>query len=491
MKRYRSFLPVAIATAFAVTTGLSTTALPPAEVERSIRPKSTHADLFPVKPSSNDRYLVDAKGNPFMIQGDTAWKIMGQLKKRDASFYLDERRQQGFNAILVQAISSAKSEDPPNNAYGDAPFTTPGDLSTPNDKYFAYFDWVLKEAAKDGILVFAVPAWLGARPEIGWSAEIENSGPVKSREYGRYLGERYKKFKNLVWVGVGDRTPAPGSALETNAVEILKGIKDEASPSQLMTVHLKRGSSARETAAFEPYTDLDEVYAANLPYVGALRRYGASDPKPTYLIEAYYEGYVLASGCSQTPGTPAVQRRQAYWTMTSGATGHFYGNHGIFTFGWDGNPNPENRSWKDRLGDPGTRDMKHLKSLFSGLPWYDLVPDATNAVVTAGRGTKAIEDPKVSQCKDSSGNDYVTAARTADGKLVVAYVPPTGIADTRTITVDMAKLSGPATARWFNPNTGELTAISGSPFANSGPRDFTTPGHNGDNTNDWVLLLSV
>jgi len=34
------------------------------------------------------------------------------------------------------------------------------------------------------------------------------------------------------------------------------------------------------------------------------------------------------------------------------------------------------------------------------------------------------------------------------------------------------------TARWFDPTSGTFTAISGSPFANTGSHNFTTPGNN-------------
>jgi len=69
---------------------------------------------------------------------------------------------------------------------------------------------------------------------------------------------------------------------------------------------------------------------------------------------------------------------------------------------------------------------------------------------------------------------------------VMAYVP-----SARTITVDMTQLSGPATARWYDPAAGTFTGIAGSPFANSGSRDFTTPGINADEESDWVLVLEV
>src|SRR6185295_14131417 len=83
-------------------------------------------------------------------------------------------------------------------------------------------------------------------------------------------------------------------------------------------------------------------------------------------------------------------------------------------------------------------------------------------------------------------NDFLTAARTLDGKLAVIFTPVT-----RTFSVDMSRLSAPATARWFDPSRGTYIAIAGSPFANSGSRSFSTPGNNGDGDGGWVLALET
>jgi hypothetical protein len=106
------------------------------------------------------------------------------------------------------------------------------------------------------------------------------------------------------------------------------------------------------------------------------------------------------------------------------------------------------------------------------------VPDQTHAVVTTGYGTfDSNPDPF-----DTS--DYVTTARTGDGKLAVAYVPTGG-----TLGVDLAQLAGSVTARWYDPSNGTYSAIQGSPFANQGSHSFTTPGKNHDGDPDWVLVL--
>jgi hypothetical protein len=59
----------------------------------------------------------------------------------------------------------------------------------------------------------------------------------------------------------------------------------------------------------------------------------------------------------------------------------------------------------------------------------------------------------------------------------------------RTLTVDLSKLSGPVTAQWYDPSNGSYLTVPGSPFANSGPQDFTPIGTNAEGDGDWVLVL--
>jgi len=62
----------------------------------------------------------------------------------------------------------------------------------------------------------------------------------------------------------------------------------------------------------------------------------------------------------------------------------------------------------------------------------------------------------------------------------------------RTVTVDLGRMSGPVTARWIDPTNGQFQTISGSPFANTGPQDFASPGTNSDGSStDWVLELQA
>ena len=156
--------------------------------------------------------------------------------------------------------------------------------------------------------------------------------------------------------------------------------------------------------------------------------------------------------------------------MLSGASGQFYGSKYTWTF---------SAGWQNNLNTPGAAQFGYMSNFFASRPWHNLVPDQDHTVVTAGYGT-------YSAAGEVNTNDYLTAARTLDGTVVIAYMPTS-----RTISVDLSKLSGVATARWYDPSNGTYTAIAGAPFANTGTRNFSPPGNNHDGDTDWVLVLEV
>jgi hypothetical protein len=162
--------------------------------------------LYPVRVGPDHRHLVDQRGAPFLIHGDMPWSLIVALTEEEAERYLENRRQKGFNSIVVNLIEH-KFRGPANRS-GEGPFTTPGDFSTPNERYFQHVDWVLRKAGEKGIQVFLDPVYLGYRgTDEGWIEEVLANGPEKCRNWGRYVGRRYRSFDNLVWVMGADRNP--------------------------------------------------------------------------------------------------------------------------------------------------------------------------------------------------------------------------------------------------------------------------------------------
>jgi hypothetical protein len=159
-----------------------------------------------------------------------------QLNLQETEFYLDRRKAQGFNSILVNLIEHKFSRNPPGNASGDEPFLKPDGFLTPNEAYFAHSDAVIEMAARKGMLVFLAPAYLGWNGGGGGGGVpgIRVMGAEKLRQYGRFVGNRYKHCGNIVWVVGGDFTPPWNYRWSVDA--LAEGIR-EGGANQLMTAH--------------------------------------------------------------------------------------------------------------------------------------------------------------------------------------------------------------------------------------------------------------
>lgn len=421
------------------------------------------APTYPVKIGPTGRYLVDQKGVPFLIAGESPQAMMVNVPEKDAELFFKNRQSHGFNTVWINLICAKYTggRDDSSTFDGLKPFKTEGDFSQPNEEYFARCDRIIRLAAKYDMLVMLDPAETGSYLEL-----MQKNGVDKCRAYGRYLGKRYKSFDNVLWFHGNDYAQdTPDNDKLVTAIAL--GIKDE-DDRHLHTIEIdwkRTSSTSLDNARWAPLVGLSAAYTYNPVYVPILRDYNRKTDRrvPTFMVESSYEFEHLDGA---RLGTPKQLRLQEYSSILSGAAGQLYGNK----YTWPFLP-----GWKERLDTPGAKQMLHVQALFEPRAWYDLVPDQDGSVVTEGRGK-------------FGGFDYVTAARTPDGKLVMAYLP-----DKRTITVDMTKLSGLVIARWYDPASGKFQEIASSPFANQGTKRFTSPEANADGTGneDWVLVLEA
>lgn len=423
---------------------------------------------FPLHVSSSKRFLEDAHGIPFRIQGEGAWSLIANLTAPEVDLYLEDRAKKGFNTVLVNLLEHRYAEKAPNNRAGAAPFRTPGDFSTPDTAYFDFAEAVVEKARARDFLVLLVPAYPGFRcPSVpspeneGWSAEMGKTSPEACFSYGRRVGQRFGKYDNVVFVQGGDCMPTPGSALEACALSVLKGIQQVATAS-LETGHFSPNTTSLDEASFAPFMQLDAVYQYATPHSACRRAYVHTPPLPAFLIESGYEN-------ERIQGSEPPTRKYLYWGALNCTAGVVFGSRPIWFFG---------EGWKQSLHSPAAHDVARLGRLFDTLPWQDLIPSGVagmRTLVTAGAGTPG-------------GQDEVVAAATKDGLALVAYVPPGNGWGGRDIVVDVRALAGAATARWYNPSRGAAVPIGRVP--NTTPWWFTTPGDNGSGYDDWVLVLT-
>jgi uncharacterized protein DUF4038/collagenase-like protein with putative collagen-binding domain len=440
---------------------------------------SASAPAYPLKVSANRRYLVDQNNVPFLIAGDVPQALVTMISTADAAGYLDNRRAHGFNAMWINVLTAGPyyTDSPENGSTYDGivPFTgylsggtdaAHYDLSKPNEAYFARVDQMLALAADRGLVVFLIPIETGQ-----WVPTLRNNGVAAAGVYGQYLGKRYKRFNNIIWLNGNDFTTWQTSGDDAVVQAVAKGIKSVA-PEQLQTVELElgvAGISSFDDPTWVPIVSLNSTYTYSPTYIQMLHSYNQTPITPTYLVEAHYD--LERVGTPSDYGTPPILRRQEYWTMLSGGAGQLYGN--FYTWSLVS-------GWKGYIDTVGVTQLTIWKKFFSSLPWQDLVPDQDHTAVTAGLGTYGDLQSKVSQ------SDYCTAAKTSDGSFVVAYMPTA-----REITVNMASLKAPAYAKWFDPTNEAYKTIPGGLLANTGTRQFTPPGNNHDGDGDWVLVLDA
>jgi len=458
---------------------------------------------FPLVTSANHRYLQDQNGVPFPILGRTAWFITS-LSDTDYKVFINDTVAKGFNAIEFHVINhDERGSNPPFGGNGALPFTKQldgsgwagvlsygnpvtgaPDFTSVNQLYWAHVDAIIAYAESKGVLCFIFPAYAGYQGgSQGWMVEMVANGSAKMKAYGAFIADRYKTSGNIVWMLGGDYGPFNSS--EELAVE-------QAMLAGMQSISGQRSTNfSAEWSNPSIYTDIGD---ATLLAAGTLQGafswqgkvntwarngYSHFPVWPTFLLEEPYdeEG---PDGNSVNPSAIQPVRRFQWWGWLSGIGGYISGNGCVWPF------NPSrflplsfcSDGWQAHLNTQGAYDMARLNAFIRSVPWFQLVPSGLNGMKTL----------VIAGGSQPNLLDYVAAAASPDGTLLVAYVPPD---HSGPFTVDMTVMSGPTRARWFDPAVGAFTRIVGSPFANTGSIEFTTPGTNAGRETDWVLILEV
>jgi hypothetical protein len=402
-------------------------------------------DNFPLAMSSGR--LVTKTGSPFLIIGDSPWSLIVGPNMAGIDKYLENRKQKGVNSLIMNLVEHYYNG--PADAYGNMPFLVAGDFSTPNPKYFDNVDYVIGKAREKGMEVFLFPAYLGyddgGSHVEGWYTEINSNGKAKMYQYGRYIGQRYKDYENIVWVMGGDC--APGTTID-EIREIVRGIEETAG-SQIFTVHNARYQSGILSYPGESWIDLNTTYSCKATTASYLRT-DYERNYPFFYIEGTYENLGI---------TASNLRGEMYLPQLMGANGYFFGNYPLFEFssGWD-DPSV--------LESQGSLDLQRSGKFFKSRSWNNLVPDVSHALLTDGYG-------------DISTASYAAAALTKDAATAIIYIP-----DYRKLTVNLTKISGTQThAWWYQPSNGNV--VDASIYNDVSAQDFYPPS----STADWLLVL--
>jgi hypothetical protein len=443
---------------------------------------------YPLKVSASGRYLVDQRNRPFLMVGDAPQMMIANLSVKEAANFMANRQSYGINTLFILLLCSfANACNKEAITFdGIAPFLAQGDLSQPNPAYFQRADDIINLAATYGMVVMLDPIETSS-----WLPVLRAAGIKRAFEFGQYLGRRYKDFANIIWLHGCDfqswRDPKDNALVQA----VARGIRSE-DRVHMHTIELNYLSSGSlDDPTWAPLIELDAAYTYFPTYAQVLAGYNRAEFKPVFLVEASYE---FERG---NESSPENLRRQEYWTMLSGATGQIYGSGYIWRL---------EKGWEEKIDTPGVAQLQLMKDLFAARRWYDLIPDQDHTLVTDGYGWLSEKIGKltafvgkyqlpynlVARLKQRThlgnvgSNTFVSAACSSDGRLAIAYLP-----SARTITVDMSKLAGPATAQWYDPTNGTYSPISASPLSNVGTKLFHPPDRNAAGDGDWVLVLET
>lgn len=451
---------------------------------------SSQAEEPVLRVSGDSRYLVNQAGEPFFWVGGTAWGMSEWLNREDIDFYLDDRAAKGFNLVQVCLFWGKREEDPvrfttnPANAYGHKafvevggkpdpgqPWVIPGGTPQEPNDYWDHADYIMLSASERNMIVALLPVW-GRRyvnaTHPPYSEQLFSASTMRS--YGRFLGERYRSFSNIIWVLGGDvQADAGGQYLDhyrAMAESIITGITgeivrwDEDSPwweFALMTYH-PDGSPLKNSSRWfhdDPWLDFNMIEThrhRDMVYQAVRSDYELSDPvKPTVMGEPDYEG---ARPNMVTAGIHV--RRQALQGYFAGAAGYTYGGK------IDGEGNgplwsPYN-NWKAMLDMEGARSMAHIKSFCLDHSWPFWTTDQRIFISGMGEGEQrkvAVFARKDSSClvyfpdKSAAVLDLSDHFPGAGEIMVQWYNPATGsYAEKHTITTTAGRLTAAPPEPW-------------------------------------------
>ncbi len=415
--------------------------------------------------SKNHRFLEFENGKPFFYLGDTAWELFHRLNKKDAEKYLENRREKGFTVIQAVALAEIDGLNTPNME-GEKPLID-NDPTKPNEKYFEYMDWVIKKAEEKGIFIGLLPTW-GDKVDKQWGIGPVIFNAENAFQYGSWIGNRYKNFKNIIWIIGGDRLGTGTNFEIYNA--LATGIKS-VDRNHLMTFHPMGINSSSLWFHNEEWLDFnmmqtghsDRSYSVYKKFL--VNDYSLKPVKPTFDGETRYEHHP----CDWKPDIlgwfdDVDVRQAAYWSLFSGSFGHTYGCHSIWQMLTpDRKPLSHARhSWYEDLNLSGASQLIFVRRLMESRPMTDRIPYQS-----------LIVNDYISE------TDYVVATK---GKNYAFLYIPTGIS----VKMNLKKLDWKKSiVWWYNPRTGKASRVN--EIENKGIVEYKP--ENSGRGNDWILVF--
>ena len=431
----------------------------------------THGRLG-VSKDGHDLQFQD--GTPFFWLGDTGWELFHRLSLEEIKLYLDNRAAKGFNVIQAVALAEFDGLRKPDY-YGDVPFKNL-DPTQPNEKYFSVIDSAIHMAAAQNLFIGLLPTW-GDKVTQLWGDGPVIFDSINAYTYGKWIGSRYKKDANIIWILGGDR-PAVNDNNDWRPVwrAMARGIQEATNGNCFITYHPSGGeNSTSQWIRNESWLNMNMFQSGHgsghdVACWDLVKRDRSYLPaKPTLDAEPNYEDHPVNPWPKWNPDSGYYRaydvRKQTYRSVFAGACGVTYGHHAVWQFmsAREEVVNYPDRGWINAMDRPGAYQVGYLKKLIQSRPMLGRVPDHTFILI--GQGEKG---------------EHIEAFRGAGFGYAMVYLPVG-----KTIVVNTANMAKKLVAWWYNPKDGSAQHMGD--FDNKGSFSFTPPT-TGIN-NDWVLVI--
>ncbi|MCM1062922.1 MAG: glycoside hydrolase family 140 protein [Eubacterium sp.] len=424
--------------------------------------------------SENGKYLLQGD-KPFFWLGDTAWLMLQKLSAEEMRTYLRNRREKGYNVIQTVLVHTLPGVSESGCSLA------PGLKDVTKAAYWEFVDTALEMAEEMGLYLGLLPSW-GSLVKDG----VLNGDNIA--EYAEFLGRRFQKYSNIIWILGGDVRGDNGKNVYPLEAKILK----QYNPERLITYHPFGRTSSSLWFHEEEWLDLNMFQSGHRRYDQASlgewddnvgketffgednwkyveQDHGYDTMKPTLDAEPSYEG--IPQGLHD-PHDPYWEewdvRRYAYWAVFAGAAGHTYGSNAIMQFYTEAEGKGAygvRENWQDALHQPGAAQMRYLKELMESVDFVNGRPD--DRLLLYG------QKERYHRIAVFAGEDYVFCYDYSGDRFLL----------------DLSRYRDrPMDAYWMDPRDGTYSYIT---TLQGVGKWLASPLARACGANDWVLVLKA
>lgn len=249
-------------------------------------------------------------GKHFFYLADTCWSAFTNIEEEDWNYYLNLRRQQGFNTLQINILPQWDACETRRNCF---PLPTADKVHFQytewNSDYFAHARRMCLKAREEGFELALAVLWCNYVPGTWASCKVpENVIPAGFLE--SYLEKVQETFSDLrpVYLISGDTDfSAEANVYYSRALDYLK----ERSAESLFTFHIKGR-----------YTKLPEEFAGKIDFYMYQSGHNA---QPENVKMPYY---LAGEFCRKEPKRPVINGEPCYEQM--GYSRNMYGRFGRY-----------------------------------------------------------------------------------------------------------------------------------------------------------------